>query len=91
MLTMKKALLTSNNEPMAVVETAKDLLIYKKTGKYVNPNRYARTADLASDGNRVSVGYCSAGGVGVSDFRGDARYDSIGVGASRKFDQTFVA
>jgi hypothetical protein len=73
--------------PSAVAETAKDLLIYKKTGKYVNPQRYARTSDLDSDGSRVSVGGCDAGGVYVGNYWGDYRYDRVGVGACRKFDE----
>jgi hypothetical protein len=70
--------------PSAVAETAKDLLIYKKTGKYVNPNRYARTSDLDSDGVRVYVGYCDAKGVNVNNNWDDNRNDNVGVGACRK-------
>ena len=73
--------------PSAVAETAKDMLIYKKTGKYVNPNRYARTSDLDSGGDRVSVGRCDADGVNVYDYWDDLRDGDIGVGACRKFDQ----
>ena len=73
--------------PSAVAETAKDLLIYKKTGKYVNPNRYARTSDLDSGGYRVYVGNCGAGGVSVYCWHDDYRYGFVGVGACRKFDE----
>jgi hypothetical protein len=73
--------------PSAVVETAKDLLIFKKTGNYVNPQRYARTSDLDSDGNRVYVGFCDAKGVVVNDYWCDYRDDVVGVGACRKFDE----
>ena len=70
--------------PSAVAETAKDLLIFKKTGVYVNPTRYARTSDVDSDGRRVSVGYCDSRGVRVSSWYGRRRLDYIGVAASRK-------
>ena len=73
--------------PSAVAETAKDLLIYKKTGKYVNSQRYARTSDLDSDGYRVYVGDCVAEGIGVSSRWGGARGDRVGVSACRKFDE----
>ena len=70
--------------PTAVAETAKDLLIFKKLGVYVNGNRYARTASVGSDGYLVIVGDCGPRGVRVDD-RWDDRRDSIfGVGASRK-------
>jgi hypothetical protein len=72
--------------PSAVAETAKDFLHYKKTGVYVNSNRYARTADLDSIRARVSVGGCGAEGVGVSDWFDGIRDDGIGVSASRKFE-----
>lgn len=72
--------------PTAVEETTKDFLIFKKTGTYVNSNRYARTADLDSGGFRVLVGYCDADGVRVSHYWGDDRSDSVGLPASRKFE-----
>ena len=82
----QKAMLPKEYEvPSAVAETAKDIFIHKKTGIYVNPNRYARTADLGSGGTRVSVGRCGAGGVGVAYGWGDRRSGSLGVAASRKF------
>ncbi|HVN26699.1 MAG TPA: hypothetical protein VMT99_03555 [Candidatus Paceibacterota bacterium] len=73
--------------PSAVVETAKDLLIFKKTGKYVNPNRCARTSDFDSGGFRVVVGCCDAEGVVVNGLWDDSRNDDVGVGACRKFDE----
>lgn len=72
--------------PSAVAETAKDFLVYKKTGVYVNPNRYARTADLGSGGGRVDVGHCGADGVRVDSDWGVDRDDVLGVAASRKFE-----
>lgn len=71
--------------PTAVEEVAKDILIFKKTGIYVNPNRYARTASLGSGGVRVYVGYCGADGVDVDDGWGGGRGDRVGLSASRKF------
>lgn len=72
--------------PTAVEETAKDFLIFKKTGTYVNSNRYARTADLDSDGRRVYVGRCDADGVFVDDCYGVDRLGNLGLSASRKFE-----
>jgi hypothetical protein len=71
--------------PSAVAEIAKDLFVFQKTGKHVNPNRYARTADFDSDGNRVGAGLCDASGVVVSDDWDARRGGGLGVGASRKF------
>lgn len=81
----QEAMLPAEYEvPTAVAETTKDFLVYKKTGVYVNPYRWARTATLDSGRRRVYVGHCIAGGVDVYRwFVG--RYDSIGVGAFRKF------
>jgi hypothetical protein len=73
--------------PSAVAETAKDLLIYKKTGKYVNPNRYARTSDVASGGGRVFVGRCDSEGVVVGYYWDGARHDRVGLAAARKSNQ----
>ncbi len=72
--------------PTAVEETAKDFLIFKKTGTYVNSNRYARTADLLSDGYRVYVGHCDANGVDVDYWDDGNRDGSVGLSASRKFE-----
>lgn len=72
--------------PSAVAETAKDLLVYKKTGVYANSNRYARTADLDSGGRRVSVGRCDAEGVGVRSYWDDDCDGYLGLAASRKFE-----
>jgi hypothetical protein len=71
--------------PTAVEETAKDILIFKKTGVYVNSKRYARTSTLDSDRGRVYVGHCDAGGVRIVYWSDDSRNDYIGVSASRKF------
>lgn len=84
----QKAMLPEGYEvPSAVVETAKDLFVFQKTGRHVNPNRYARTSDLDSDGSRVLVGRCSADGVRVRGSWGDRPCVNVGVGASRKFNQ----
>jgi hypothetical protein len=72
--------------PTAVEETAKDFLTFKKTGTYVNSNRYARTADLDSVGLRVVVGDCVARGVVVFSGWDDGRRGSVGLSASRKFE-----
>ena len=81
----QKAMLPEEYEvPSAVAEIAKDLLVFKKTGIYANPSRYARTEDVSSDGRRVYAGICVAYGVRVND-GDDYCSDFIGVGASRKF------
>jgi hypothetical protein len=77
--------------PPAIAETTKDLIIYDKLKVYVNPRHYARTSDLDSDGNRVSVGVCDAIGVYLNYWHGDDPYDRIGVGAARKFEKKLVA
>jgi len=83
----QKAMLPKEYEvPSAIAETAKDFLIHKKTGVYVNTNRYARTADLDSHGSRVFVGYCDAEGVDVNNDWGDPPHGSVGLAASRKFE-----
>ena len=69
--------------PSAVAETAKDLFVFQKTGRYANPDRFARTADLA-DRLRVYVGCFDATGVYVSSSLDDGRRGSVGVSASRK-------
>ncbi len=73
--------------PSAVAETTKDILIYKKTGAYVNPQRYARTSDVDSVGLRVLVGTCGSDGVVVSRSWDDDRYDDVGLAAARKSNQ----
>jgi len=85
----QKAMLPKEYEvPSAVAETAKDILIYKKTGVCMNPARYARTSDLDSVHRRV----CISGGVDVYSHWDDGPYDFVGIGASRwKFDQTPAA
>ena len=62
---------------------------YAKTKEYLLGDYWVRTSLLGSDGRRVSVGYCGAGGVSVSDYWGGGRGGGIGVGASRKFDGKF--
>jgi len=71
--------------PSAVAETAKNLLIYKKTGSYVNPKRHARTLDTSSDVSRVHVGFCNAKGITISSNLDTHIHEDIGIGASRKF------
>lgn len=73
--------------PSAVAETAKDLLIYKKTGKYVNPQRYARTSDLDSNGYRFYIGHCTAKGIDGYCHWDILFRNDVGIGASRKFDK----
>ncbi len=84
----QQAMLPTEYEvPSAVAETAKDIFVFQKTGSHANPNRYARTADLVSDRDRVFVGHCGAGGVDVGRYWDDHRRDYVGVGASRKYEK----
>lgn len=70
--------------PSAIEETMKSVHYYRKTGKYVNSNRYARCKDVTSDGDRVNAGVFDANGFHLSYFADDICDDDIGVGASRK-------
>ncbi len=82
----QQAMLSDEYEvPSAVAEIAKDLFVFEKTGNHVNANRYARTADLDSGGNRVLAGLCAVKGVNVDFWNDDRRDDGVGVGAFRKF------
>lgn len=81
----QKAMLPAEYEvPTAVEETAKDLYVPRQTGGvYPNLKVYARVDDLSSDGDRVHVGDCHDGSVGV-DYWNDDGYSFVGLGASRK-------
>ncbi len=70
--------------PSAVEEVTKCLACFKKTGIYLNPNRYGRVRDTSSGGGRVHVGLFGAGGLFVySDWAG-SRWGGVGLAASRK-------
>lgn len=82
----QKAMLTADYEvPSAITEVTKDLLVFRKTGNFVNQSRYARCECVASDGGRVDAGYFDGDGLHVDYCWDDYRYDSFGVAASRKF------
>ena len=82
----QKAMLTADYEvPSAVTEVTKDLLIFRKTGNFVNSSRYARCECVTSDGFRVIVGYFDGNGLVVDNYWVDDRYYSVGLAASRKF------
>lgn len=81
----QKTMLPNEYEvPSAIMETTKDVLVYKKTGAYVNSSCYARTADSSSDMSRVHVGLCNAKGIIISSNLDTHIHDDIGIGASRK-------
>lgn len=81
----QKAMLTTDYEvPSAVTEATKDLLVFRKTGNFVNPSRYARCECVTSDGHRVPVGYFDESGLDVNDYWGDGRPYPFGVAASRR-------
>ena len=82
----QKVMLTADYEvPTAVTEATKDLLVFRKTGNFVNPSRYARCEDVSSDGYRVDVGCFDESGLVVNDYWDGSRRYRIGVAASRKF------
>jgi hypothetical protein len=82
----QRAMLTADYEvPSAVTEATKDLLVFRKTGNFVNPSRYARCECVTSDGNRVNVGNFDENGLNVNNYRDDYRYYYFGLAASRKF------
>ncbi len=82
----QKAMLTTDYEvPLAVTEATKDLLAFRKTGKFVNPSRYARCEAVASDGPRVGVGAFDERGLIVLYYWDNSHDYFIGLAASRKF------
>lgn len=70
--------------PIGVEEVTKHLLCFKKTGVYLNPNRYGRVMDKSAGGDRVDVGGSVARGLDVDDYPVDGEWDSVGLAASRK-------
>ena len=70
--------------PTAVAETAKNILVFRKSGVYSNSNRYARCQEKTSAGDRVSVGGFGWYGLNVGGYWVDDRHGHIGVGAARK-------
>lgn len=82
----QKTMLTADYEvPSAITEATKDLLVFRKTGNFVNSSRYARCECVTSDGGRVYVGRFGEYGLYVFYGRGDYRGCGLGVAASRKF------
>ncbi len=68
--------------PTAISEVTKNLLYYRKNNVWLNPARWARTAEMASRGRFSCVGSFERE-LSVSYWIGDPRY-FVGVGASRK-------
>ena len=82
----QKSMLTADYEvPSALTEVTKNLLVFPKTGNFVNPSRNARCECVASGGRRVGVGSFGEGVLGVDCCWGERRDDRIGLTASRKF------
>ncbi|QQG45422.1 MAG: hypothetical protein HYW89_00595 [Candidatus Sungiibacteriota bacterium] len=79
-------MLTADYEvPSAMTEATKDLLVFRKTGNFVNLSRYARCECVTSGGRRVYVGYFDECGLNVYYYWDDRRHYYIGLAASRKF------
>ena len=83
----QKAMLTADYEvPSAVTEATKDLLVFRKTGNFVNPSRYALCECLSSSVRRVGVGHFGEDGLSVDGYwSGSRSCRRIGLAASRKF------
>lgn len=76
--------------PTTIVETSKDILVFKKTGKRANGLRWAVCTERTVKTDKVSAGYVSCVGlfdeVGLNVDRWDGnRRSHVGLGASRKF------
>lgn len=81
----QRAMLPAEYEvPSAIVEVAKNLLFFKKTGVYATP-RYGRCTDVDSDGDRIVVGGFGAGGLDIDLYWDGGRDGVICISASRKF------
>ena len=76
--------------PTTIMEVTKDILVFQKTGEYLNKSRWAACAERTVKTNRVSAGGVSCvgdfveSGLGVGSWSGDRNGD-VGLGASRKF------
>lgn len=76
--------------PTTIVETTKDILVFKKTGERPNGSRWAACTERTVKTDKVSAGGVSCvgdfdgHGLGVYYWSGSRAYD-VGLGASRKF------
>jgi len=75
--------------PTTIAEVTKDILVFRKTGKRPNGSRWAACTERTVKTSQVDAGYVSC--VGYFDEYGlyvhswdGYRFDSLGVGASRK-------
>lgn len=80
----QKLILSHEEVPRACELVYAIVLYYLVTGERLFPSIYVRTADIDSDGDRVSVGYFGADGLYVSSHWDDSRYISIGLLSARK-------
>jgi len=76
--------------PTTIVETTKDILVFKKTGERPNRSRWAACTERTVKTDKVSAGYVSCvghfGEYGLHVHRWDGlRRYRVGLGASRKF------
>jgi hypothetical protein len=82
----QKAMLPPEYEvASAVTEVTKNLLVFRKTGNFVNPSDYARCQCETSDGYRVIVGSFGEDGLNIHGCWIDDRTYWHGLAASRKF------
>ncbi len=81
----QQALLKDESTPTACVMTYAIIGHFLNTGERLFENIYVRCSDIASDGDRVYVGYFDASGLGVLRVWDDYRLSSLGLSASRNF------
>jgi len=86
----QEAILTTDYEvPSAVTEVTKDLLVFRKTGTFVNSTRWARCKCVTSDGGRVVVGFFGKHGLTINSFRDLDGHYLISLAASRTLEEVF--
>ena len=77
--------------PTTIVETTKDILVFKKTNERPNGSRWAACTERTVKTDKVSAGHVSCvgrfgeRGLRVDFWSGNRSYDLVGLGASRKF------
>lgn len=70
--------------PSVIAEVAKNMYLYKMTGKYANPSQLGRCADLDSHGHRISVGSLDEEGLQISRCYGEQAHRNVGIAATRR-------
>jgi hypothetical protein len=71
-------------KPLAVEEVTKDILYYRKSGIYLNPDRYGYCRDVTVGGGYVYVGQFNRRGLRIRDPWFCGWFNLVGSAASRK-------